>query len=99
MSEEAVTGLIGGSGRQLEILYKFSGLLEKACPSSPRPAPRIVSSEDILDPHCHLPAYALLLLWGQPCVRANRGIRGIGGWAELQRVYVQWMRQSMGNRP
>jgi hypothetical protein len=25
-------------------------------------------------------------------------IRGIDAWAEMQRAYVQWMRQSMGNQ-
>jgi len=26
-------------------------------------------------------------------------IRGIEAWAEMQRAYVQWLRQSMGNLP
>jgi len=25
-------------------------------------------------------------------------VRGIDAWAEMQRAYVQWMRQSMGNQ-
>ncbi len=26
-------------------------------------------------------------------------VRGIDAWAEMQRTYVQWLRQSMGNQP
>ncbi len=26
-------------------------------------------------------------------------VRGIDAWAEMQRAYVQWLRQSMGNQP
>ena len=26
-------------------------------------------------------------------------IRGIDAWAEMQRAYVQWLRQNMGNQP
>ncbi len=26
-------------------------------------------------------------------------IRGIDAWAEVQRAYVQWLRQNMGNQP
>jgi hypothetical protein len=26
-------------------------------------------------------------------------IRGIDAWAEMQRAYVEWLRQSMGNMP
>ena len=38
----------------------------------------------------------LLELWdplGEPMVR------GIDAWAQMQRAYVQWLRQSMGNLP
>ena len=26
-------------------------------------------------------------------------VRGIDAWAEMQRAYVHWLRQSMGNLP
>jgi hypothetical protein len=26
-------------------------------------------------------------------------VRGVDAWAEMQRAYVQWLRQSMGNQP
>jgi hypothetical protein len=33
-------------------------------------------------------------IWGP---RREPMIRGIDAWAEMQRAYVQWVRQSMGN--
>ncbi len=35
-------------------------------------------------------------MWG---AQGEPVIRGIDGWAEVQRAYVQWMRQSLENRP
>ena len=33
-------------------------------------------------------------MWGP---QGEPVIRGIDAWAEMQRAYVQWLRQSMGN--
>ena len=35
-------------------------------------------------------------MWGP---QGEPVIRGIDAWAEMQRAYVQWLRQNMGNRP
>jgi hypothetical protein len=35
-------------------------------------------------------------MWGE---QGEPIIRGIDAWAEMQRAYVQWLRQSMGNLP
>jgi hypothetical protein len=35
-------------------------------------------------------------MWGP---QGEPMIRGIDAWAEMQRAYVQWLRQSMGNLP
>ena len=31
--------------------------------------------------------------------QAEPVIRGIDAWAEMQRAYVQWLRQNMGDQP
>jgi hypothetical protein len=35
-------------------------------------------------------------MWGP---QGEPVIRGIDAWAEMQRAYVQWLRQNMGNQP
>ena len=35
-------------------------------------------------------------MWGP---QGEPMIRGIDAWTEMQRAYVQWLRQSMGNQP
>ena len=40
-------------------------------------------------------AKAYWRLWGPP---GEPMIRGIEVWAEVQRTYVQWMRQTMGDQ-
>ena len=64
-------------------------------PQGPDPLQGLDTYEQMVDSFAEQ-AKAYWRMWGPP---GEAMIQGIEAWVQMQRAYVQWMRQSMENRP